>query len=360
MAQLKPTKTVYTISQFLENQRQGSLILRPFFQRGEIWNEKAKSLLIDTVVKGLPIPIILLRRVQNLDTLKSELEVIDGQQRLRTILAFVDPGCLTDFRKDRDTFSVLEAHNEDIANTPFSALPKGVKLDILNYELSTHVFPASTGDADVLLMFSRLNSTGARLNPQELRNAQFYGEFKTVSYKLALQNLIFWQRHCIFSNQEIARMSEVEMTSDLLLVMNEGIGAGTKKRIDDAYQRYDSGLPGSKIMASRFQNVIDEIEHLFGTLLGKSSLRRQPLFYSLFSACYDHMFGLGSRVTTVKRKTLLPRKSEEKFTQLDEAIKTKSLPGNVQDAADRATANPGRRQTRHNHFMEALGLVSAG
>jgi len=360
MAQLKPTKTVYTISQFLESQRQGSLRLRPSFQRGEIWTEKAKSLLIDTVVRGLPIPIILLRRVQNLDTLASELEVVDGQQRLRTLLAFIDPGCLPDFRADRDNFTVIDAHNEEIADTPFPALAKEFKLDILNYELSTHVFPASTSDSDVLLMFSRLNSTGARLNPQELRNAQFYGAFKTLSYKLALQNLTVWQKHSIFSNQDIARMSEVEMTSDLLLTMLKGIGAGTKKRIDDAYRAYDARLPGAKALGSRFQVVIDEIHSLLDTATGKTSFRRQPVFYSLFAAFYDHMFGLSSPVKNAKRKARIPRKIAIRLAMLDAAIKSQTLPQRVQDATEKATANPGRRQIRHDHFMEALGLVSAG
>jgi hypothetical protein len=55
MAQLKPTKTVYTVSDFLDWQRGGTLRLKPIFQRREVWTAKAKSLLIDTVVKGLPV-----------------------------------------------------------------------------------------------------------------------------------------------------------------------------------------------------------------------------------------------------------------------------------------------------------------
>src|SRR5690349_12146313 len=85
------TKTVYSINQFLDWQRSGTLRLRPPFQRREVWNPKAKSYLIDTIIRGLPIPIIFLRVIQDLKTLKQTLEVVDGQQRLRTFLSFIDP-----------------------------------------------------------------------------------------------------------------------------------------------------------------------------------------------------------------------------------------------------------------------------
>lgn len=76
--QIKPTKTVYTVSDFLDWQRNGTLELKPIFQRREVWSSKAKSLLIDSVVKGLPVPIIFLRKTQDLERLSSRLEVVDG------------------------------------------------------------------------------------------------------------------------------------------------------------------------------------------------------------------------------------------------------------------------------------------
>jgi len=51
---------------------------------GRFGAPKAKSLLIDTVVKGLPVPIVFLPKMQDMEKLSSILEVVDGQQRLRT------------------------------------------------------------------------------------------------------------------------------------------------------------------------------------------------------------------------------------------------------------------------------------
>src|SRR6266566_6205164 len=189
MAQLKPTKTVYTVSDFLDWQRNGSLELKPIFQRREVWSAKAKSLLIDSVAKGLPMPIIFLRKTQDLTKLSSRLEVVDGQQRLRTLFSFIDPTVLRDYEPEKDDFSVLGIHNSEIADTQFRKLPKDTQANILGYEISTHVLPPDTADEVVLRIFSRLNSTGAKLNHQELRNSQFFGTFKSLAYDLAIRNL---------------------------------------------------------------------------------------------------------------------------------------------------------------------------
>ena len=79
---LNLTKTVYTVSQYLDWQRQGTLDLSPIFQRRPVWKAPAKSLLIDSVVRGYPVPIVLLRQVQDLKSLAMKMEVVDGQQRL--------------------------------------------------------------------------------------------------------------------------------------------------------------------------------------------------------------------------------------------------------------------------------------
>jgi uncharacterized protein with ParB-like and HNH nuclease domain len=64
--------------------------------------------MIDTVVKGLPIPIVFLRKTQDLKRLTSTLEVVDGQQRLRTLSSFIDSTSLEDYEEVRDSFDLLK------------------------------------------------------------------------------------------------------------------------------------------------------------------------------------------------------------------------------------------------------------
>ena len=84
-------KTEYKVADFLQWQRAGDLELAPVFQRRSVWNRKAKSYLVDTVVRGLPTPIIFLSRPDRpLNSLHAVREVVDGQQRLRTLIGFID------------------------------------------------------------------------------------------------------------------------------------------------------------------------------------------------------------------------------------------------------------------------------
>ena len=137
---IQTTKTVFTVSQFLDWQRQGTLELNPIFQRRPVWKGPAKSQLIDSVLRGYPIPIVLLRQVQDLSDLSMKLEVVDGQQRLRTLLAYIDPECLKDFVESVDTVTIRRTHNSEFAGKPFSHLPDKIKQVLLAYELSAHIF----------------------------------------------------------------------------------------------------------------------------------------------------------------------------------------------------------------------------
>jgi uncharacterized protein with ParB-like and HNH nuclease domain len=195
---VQPTRTVFTVSQFLDWQRSGTLDLRPVFQRRPVWKSSAKSLLIDSVVRGYPIPIILIRQVQDLQSLRQRMEVVDGQQRLRTLLAFMDPDSLPDYSAESDSFTIRRIHNPEIGEKPFARLPDDIKQILLSYEFSTHVFPATTGDDLIFRIFARLNSTGLSLRPQEIRNSQFHGHFKTLVYELSFESLDYWKKWKVF------------------------------------------------------------------------------------------------------------------------------------------------------------------
>ena len=55
------SRTQYRVSDFISWQRSKTLVLSPSFQRRAVWKSGAKSYLIDTIARGLPIPIIFLR-----------------------------------------------------------------------------------------------------------------------------------------------------------------------------------------------------------------------------------------------------------------------------------------------------------
>ncbi len=188
---MQVTKTIYTVLDFLNWQREDQLNLRPYFQRGSVWTAKAKSYLIDTLLRGYPIPVIYLQNKPDQKTLRNVRHVVDGQQRLRTILAFVDPKSLVDFGAS-DKFTISRAHNRELGGASFSKLPQELQDRLTTTEISVHILPADLPDRTLLELFARLNSTGERLNDQELRNAEFHGAYKSLAYQLANDNLDVW------------------------------------------------------------------------------------------------------------------------------------------------------------------------
>ncbi len=117
-------------------------------------------------MRGLPIPIIFLREQKtDLTRLEHKREVVDGQQRLRTLLSFIQPQSLPNYNAARDSFQIQKAHNKDLADKDFNDFPPEIRQRILDYEFSVHVLPSSIGDRDVLQIFARRNATGYMLNP---------------------------------------------------------------------------------------------------------------------------------------------------------------------------------------------------
>ncbi len=356
---LKATKTVFTISQFLDWQRQGTLELSPVFQRRPVWKGPAKSQFIDSLVRGYPVPIILLRQVQNLETLSIRMEVVDGQQRLRTLLAFIDPKTLSDFDDDNDTFTVRKIHNEEIYGKKFSELDNEIKQSLLSYELSTHIFPPTAGDELIFRIFARLNSTGLSLNKQEIRNSEFHGALKTLVYELSFENLDNWRKWNLFNNDSISRMEEAEAVSEYLMAFLYGITAKRQGSIDKFYDEFEEELPNTRFIRQRFESTVGAIDHSFGELLPNSVFRRAALFYSLFAAVYHHMYGLSSPMRSARPKPL-PKGISGNFRALSDVIRSKDLPQDVQDAMDKATGDKARRDVRHSFLMRMLRLDPAG
>ncbi|MCD6493324.1 MAG: DUF262 domain-containing protein [Archaeoglobaceae archaeon] len=76
----KSDRSIYEL--FRKFQR-GDLILDPEFQRRYVWDNKKASLLIESILLEVPIPVIYLAEEED-----GKFTVIDGQQRLRSFLDF--------------------------------------------------------------------------------------------------------------------------------------------------------------------------------------------------------------------------------------------------------------------------------
>ena len=352
MESLNVLKTQFRVREFLNWQRGRTLVLSPRFQRRGVWTPRAKSFLIDTIVRGLPIPIIFLRdQTPELGSLEHKREVVDGQQRLRTLISFVDPTSLRDYDPDRDDFQVMAIHNPEFANRNFNELSADLRQRILDYEFSVHVLSSGVDDREVLSIFARMNSTGVKLSPQELRNAQFHGAFKTSMYGIALGHLPRWRDWRILSDDGIARMQEVELTSEFALLMLNGITAKSGRALDQLYKDKELEFPERKEVERRFAVIMDTIDDKLGVEGEVRSFRRRALFYGLFAFLYEVQFGIGSPLQGTRAKPVPPEVISG-IREVGQRIQEKNAPDKVLESITRRNTNLLERTQIFEYFKE--------
>jgi len=320
------------------------LLLSPKFQRRRIWQPKARSFLIDTILRGLPIPKLYMRQQLQLSSRKTIHEVVDGQQRIAAILDFL----AGDLRLNR-------AHGP-FGGSSFEELPEDAQKRFLSYEFSVDLL-IDASDADVLDVFARINSYSLPLNEQEKRNAKFYGEFKKTAYALAWEHLEFWKGHSILTDRAIARMREAELTSELLVAMIDGL-QDKKKSLNVFYERWDDNFPKQNSASRQFRQIIDLIEEVFGNLLGDTNFHRPALFYSLFFVMYSFRFG--SKETKMNQTALLRTRHDrlrlnlQRLSKLIDQDRPPSRYARFVAACQRQTDNIQPRRIRHQTLVDEL------
>lgn len=269
----------YSINDFVEWERQKQLELNPTFQRRPVWSEKAKSFLMDTIIRGKPIPKFFIRQKINVTTRTSAREVVDGQQRLRTILSYI-----------KDGFVISRSQNAEFGGKRFSQLPEEVQSQLLSYEIAVDLL-INLPDKEVLDIFSRLNSYAVILNEQEKLNAENFGPFKIVADSIGRKYTEFWIANTILKPNQVLRMAEVSLVADLIIAMLEGLRA--KKRIKGFYKQYEARFDhDTATIEAQFDEVMELITTLFPYGLKSSEFARPFLFYSLFTAVFHSLYGL--------------------------------------------------------------------
>ncbi len=275
----------YSINDFLEWDKNKQLELSPKFQRRSVWTDNAKSYLMDTIIRGKPIPKVFIRQKLNATTRQSIREIVDGQQRLRTILSYMNDG-----------FPIFKRHHKVYGGYYFSQLSNvapelgDIQASLLNYEISVDLL-VNMPDEEVLDIFARLNSYSVILNEQEKLHANHFGPFKSLAEHLGHKYYRFWLDSRIFNENEILRMKDANMAADLLIAIIEGIK--NKKQIKNFYRIYERKFDyDSSELVSKFSDTINKIASIFPEGLEFTEFSRPPLFYTLFTTCYHLLYDL--------------------------------------------------------------------
>lgn len=232
-----------SISDLYENNKFKKYNFKPACQReSDVWNDDDKSYLIDSILKNYPIPPIFLRPKTDGNSGRTTYDVIDGKQRLETIIQFIEgkiyvPEDFSDdplFEGDKDlpkkiaglTFPEILKRNDE-----FSEYIQ----QFWTYTLNVAVVNESNNKL-VNKLFDRLNRNGEPLNSQELRNAQFH-ETELLKTITEIAEDSFWKEKLT----KTSRMQNKEFISELLFsIISNSVISTEKEKLDSLYKKYSN------------------------------------------------------------------------------------------------------------------------
>ena len=163
------------IKDLLALKRKGMLTVNPEYQRGAVWAEAQQKRLVDSVMRGYPLPLIYLhyKKVEMAGLSSESLEIIDGQQRIDALYAFAEKG----IKLFDPTLDDKKARFPDFTkNIPcpwgqkdYRSLPEELRVKFDETDL--FIVRVTTDNEDEARdLFIRLQA-GLPLNPQEKRDA---------------------------------------------------------------------------------------------------------------------------------------------------------------------------------------------
>lgn len=245
-----------TIAAFYELHLLGKFNYDPPCQRKSVWGESQKSFLIDSILKNFPIPPIFLYRKIDSDTGKESYDVIDGKQRLLSIIEFI-----TNEISLPDDFGDGEFGDEQLNSKHFEDL-KEHKSILWKYKLSIEYVESDNIDV-INSVFDRLNRNGVTLNPQELRKAK-YNASKLYEYISELKEVEFWKQTLV-DGVKSNRLEDEEFISDILFYLIEKkIINSNKNNLDSLYDKYRNldNIVDVESIVSIFKDVSDKLLQL--------------------------------------------------------------------------------------------------
>lgn len=168
-------------------------IFIPPFQRDYVWKQTEASKFIESLLLGLPVPGIFLAT----DPTTNKMLVIDGQQRLKSLMFFYD-GFFNpkEGEKRHKVFNLIDVQERFKGKTYKTIDDKDrLRLDnsIIHATIVKQISPPGD-DTSVYHIFARLNSGGRRLAPQEIRVALYHGNLmdvvRTLNDNIVWRNII--------------------------------------------------------------------------------------------------------------------------------------------------------------------------
>ena len=255
----------FTIQQLVELIDKDLIDLNPSYQRNFIWTLDDQKALIDTILKDYPLPSFFVFQ-KNANPFKYEM--IDGQQRSKTIFRFVK-GFISSSKQTGN----LIFENSDTKK-------------ILNYKLTFVVVKNLSINDSLNDYYVLINKQGVHLNTPEINKSEYQD---TLFYKLA-DEILSYQGFInlnLFTEATSRRMNDRAFVEELLAYLK--LGNKDKKAAVEKIYPEDINIDEYTLLKDLFYSIIDIIEE-FNIIkpIKDTRYKQKNDFYTLFSFVYEN------------------------------------------------------------------------
>lgn len=272
------TSGKFSVANIRDMVARGDLVTNHQYQRAPgLWPPAARSYFIDTIVEGFIFPPVYFHEYLERSTKRTKTEIVDGQQRVTTIVAFLNG----DFALGRNS----KSHQ----GMRFDDFDEETQHRFLSYTISVDTIREADRN-QILQMFRRMNAYTLPLSDAEKRHSEFFGEFKDFVTRVLDRNSILteWE---VLTARQIVRMGDAEFIADLTMAFEQGVVNTSKTNLQAMYRKYDEVFESAQLCEAKIADVLSFIAESLSSLRG-SYMTRPAAFFALCCALYHNKYGL--------------------------------------------------------------------
>jgi hypothetical protein len=269
-----------TINELMLIFRNRQMNLEPGFQRRSVWSDLDRRRFVQSILSNYPVPCIFLYQRNHRGRIV--YDVIDGKQRLETILMFVGMGR---FKRDRFDVKLDLGNGQEWYDWNQVKRKHDARHQFETYKIQT---VEVTGDlGEIVDLFVRINSTGKRLTSGEKRHANFYNShFLKEVERLVSKFQHYLLKQKILSQNQIDRMKGTELFAELLMSI-DNVGPINKKAALDSAIRNDR-VNGNTLhrISRQFIKTMNLLKRMFPDIR-QTRFHNTVEFYTLFLVVWE-------------------------------------------------------------------------
>ncbi len=160
--EVKIQRDMYSVRELKTDYEDKMLVLAPDFQRESVWSIKQKSELVESILMGIPLPMVYFFEGDD-----GIIQVVDGKQRLTSLFEFLD---------NKYPLSQSLSILPHLRGLKYKDLKPAERTKIARHQFVAQTIIPPTPDKIKFDIFERVNRKGSTLNNQEMRNALYQGK----------------------------------------------------------------------------------------------------------------------------------------------------------------------------------------